>query len=422
MGRLRFTLAGSGPHVEHLHDELSPVRERADAPSPHLDGKHGEHGSHLVFEFVDALPRIAGHTASKPITVLDDSYRVAHRGLSYHVSRLHPSLAGHAAPQHRSYPHPAPRRVQHDAPAHTNGAVAPLHIAVRAGGRARKGRLSATLEQLRDPGFLSPDEKFARAFMYDVFDHLSQTVQLPLGQTYIHASSVERDGEGTAIIAWSEVGKTAALVKLVTEHGFRFLSDDVALVDDAGMLWRTPKLIQLKGINVSGEERLHSMLLDGRSALDRFSWTQRRRRHGDMSVRRRVSAERFFGTGAVSRNAKMKRVFCLERADVPDFQVEEIGGSELCRRAGEMMTGILEPFGQISRAIHSGHRTPILPTRLQMREDTDAVLRRAFDSVPAFNVLVPLAARPASLASYLVRLIESSRAGRGRRWVSADGG
>jgi hypothetical protein len=422
MGRLRFTLAGSGPRVEHLHEELAPVRERTDAPPSLVEGKHGEHHSHLVFEFVDSLPRITGHTASKPITVLDDSYRVAHRGLSYHVSRLHPSFGERAGPHHRQHPHPAPRRLQHDAPPPPGDAVTPLHVVVRAGGGARKRRLSATLEQLRDPGFLSADEKFARAFMYDVFDHLSQTVQLPLGQSYIHASSVERDGEGTAIIAWSEVGKTAALVKLVTEHGFRFLSDDVALVDDAGMLWRTPKLIQLKGINVSGEERLHSMLLDGRSALDRFSWTQRRRRHGEMSVRRRVSAERFFGTGAVSRSAKLKRVFCLERADVPDFQVEEIAGGELCRRAGEMMTGILDPFAQISRAIHSGHRTPILPTRQQMREDTNAVLQRAFDSVPAFNVLVPLAARPASLASYLVRLIERSRTPHGRRWVSAEGG
>jgi hypothetical protein len=412
MGRLRFTIAGAGPRVDHLHDEFASLREHGETPTVDAHRESSHHAAHLVFDFVEELPRIAGYAASKPIRVLDDSYRVSHRGVQYHVSRLS------GAARHPAISHRAP----HDLAAHPGSAVKPIHVALRLGNAPKRGRLSVALERVRDPGFLSVDEKFARSFMYDVFDHLSQTVQLPLGQSYIHASSVERDGDGIAFIAWSEVGKTAALVKMVANHGFSYLSDDVALVDEAGMLWRTPKLIQLKGINVAGEERLRSMLLDGRSALDRFSWTQRRRRHGDLGVRRRVSPERSFGAGSVARSARLKQVYCLERADVPDFEVQEISTAELCRRAGEMMTGILEPFAQLSRAIHSGHRTPILPTRARMRDDTAAVLRRAFDSVPVFNVLVPLAANPAALSTQLVDLIESSRSSRRKRWASAEGG
>ena len=399
MGRLHFSIAGAGPRIEHLRDEFAPLRDDAGTPAVDANGQNDRHPAHLVFDFVESLPKIAGYAASKPIYVLDDSYRVSYRGMSYHVSRLH-----HASHRHSAPPHASP-----GSPAHPRRAVKPIHVALRVGRSARRGRLSVALERTRDPGFLSADEKFVRSFMYDVFDHLSQLMQLPLGQSYIHASSVERDGEGTAIIAWSEVGKTAALVKLITDHGFRFLSDDVALVDDSGMLWRTPKLIQLKAINVAGEPHLRRMLLSDRSALDRFSWAQRRWRHGELAVRRRVSAERFFGTEAITRNAPLRRVICLERAEVPDFEAKQISPEELCRRATEMMTGILEPFAYLSRAIHSGHQTPILPTRTRMREDTAAVLGRAFGSVPVFNVRVPLAASPASLSTYLLKLFDEAR-------------
>ena len=413
LGRLRFTLSGEGPCVGYLHEEFSALRQGGDASVAVMTDGAAHYAPHMMVDFVEKLPPMAGYSASRPVNALDDEYRVSYRGMNYHVSQL--AEAAH----HPTHSRPLAHR---ESGAHPRTAIRPIHVSLRLGGASRRGRVSVALQRVRNPGFLSVDERNARAFMYDVFDHLSQVAQLPLGQSYIHASSVERDGEGIAIIAWSGVGKTAALVKLITEHGFRFLSDDVALVDDSATLWRTPKLIQLKGINVAGEPRLRSMLLDGRSALDRFSWTQRRWRHGELGVRRRVSAERFFGPGAVTRSAPLRRIYCLERAEVSDFDVQEISTAEICRRASEMMTGILEPFPYLSRAIHSGHYTPILPTRTRMREETAAVLRRAFDSVPVFNVRVPLAATPASLSTYLVQLLEGARSRRRAHVVSAEGG
>ena len=398
MGRLSFTLSGEGGCVPYLCSELASLRE-PHSGGPAADGAAQPYSEpRIAFDFVAALPPLVGHSVTRPVYAMQDAFRVSLGNLKYDVSLLAQGGNGRA-PSHAVLARPT-----------AGGAAAfpPIYVALRPSNHSRGDRYSVALQRGRDPGFLSTEEKNARCFMYDVFDYLSQLAQLQLGQSYVHASTVERYGEGTALVAWSGVGKTSALVKLITEHGFRYLSDDVALVDDAGTVWRTPKLIQLKAFNVEGDDRLRSMLFRGRSALDRFSWTQRVWRHGVEGARRRVAAEELFGAESVARSAPLKRVYCLERVDIADFDVSEITTAELCRRAAGVVLDVMAPFTFLSQAIHSGHHTPILPTHVQVLEQTSAVLARALRGVPVLNVRIPLAASPSALATYLVRLIEDS--------------
>ena len=413
LGRLPFTLSGRGACVDALHAELAPLLEADAELDSRSTPKASSHAPLVAFEFVDVLPPLSGFTASRPVSVLDDSIRVAFRGLEYHVSR-DPGRAGDRPSSRTPTRVPVVREVDH--PRIAPGA---LRVALLQSYRGRRGRFAVALQRARDPGFLSIDEKCARGFIYDVFDYVAQLAQLPLGQSFIHAGVVERDGEGTAIVAWGGVGKTSALLQLITRYGFRYLSDDVALVDDSGMLSRTPKLIQLKGINVSGDPQLRSMLLDGRSRLDRFSWAQRRWRHGPSGVRRRVSAEQLFGESAVARRAPLRRVYALERADVADFSASEITTAELSRRAAAVVMDVMGPFTFLSQAVQSGSRTPVLPTYGQVLDETTAILARAFRSVPVVNIRIPLVARPAELAACLAELIgEDAGSGRASRLAS----
>ncbi|HEY9479549.1 MAG TPA: hypothetical protein VIP79_05650, partial [Gemmatimonadaceae bacterium] len=281
-----------------------------------------------------------------------------------------------------------------------------LRIALLPDDNGRRHRWFSTLYRARDWNFLSGEETHAKNFMYGVFDYLTHIAQLQLGQSYIHASSLERGGEGTAIVAWGGIGKTSAALKLITEHGFSFLSDDLGLVDDAGTVWRTPKRLQVYAYNLEGEERLRSMLLDGRSVLDRASWAWKLQRRGPKGVRRRVSAEELFGERSVARSAPLKRVFCLERGDARGFEAREISTDELTHRAAEVVMHEIEPFGLLSRALHSGHHAPLLPTQDEVVSATRAVLRRAFDGIPVISIRIPLATPPATLANYLLSLIE----------------
>jgi hypothetical protein len=392
LGRLPFTLAGEGECARYLETELESVRD----PAPQRDAPR------IAFEIVPALPPLADYTATQPAYAMAGAFRVAHNDVTYHVSELDAEVH-----DERSLPRTT---VHGEAGGQRSGALLPaggLRVAVRRDDNGRRYRWFSAYYRARDWTFLSGEENRAKNFMDGVFDYLTQIAQLELGQSYFHASSVERGGEGTAIVAWGGIGKTSAALKLITEHGFRFLSDDLGLVDESGTLWRTPKRLQVYAYNVAGEERLRSMLLEGRSALDRGAWAWKLRRRGAKGVRRRVSAEQLFGAEAVAHRAPLRRVFCLERGDARDFEAHAISAEELARRAAEVVMQEIEPFGLISRALHSGHRAPLLPTQDDVIAATRAVLRRAFDGIPVSNVRIPVGASPGALASYLLAQMQT---------------
>lgn len=404
LGRLPFTLSGDSECASYLRTELASLRvsdtyETTD-PAPFVP--------RIAFDFVHSLPKISDYTVTRPVTAMADSFRVHYNGLHYHVSQLEgvvssvsaaliPGADATAIPETRSSSlNPEPCLLPPSG----------LRIALRPDDQGRRYRWFSTFYRARDWNFLSAEETHAKNFMYGVFDYMTQIAQLELGQSYIHASSLARDGEGTAIVAWGGIGKTSAALKLITEHGFSFLSDDLGLVDETGTIWRTPKRLQVYAYNLEGEKRLRSLLLDGRSILDRAAWEWKLQRRGPKGVRRRVSAEELFGAQSVARSAPLKRVFYLERGDAREFEAREITTEELAHRAAEVVMHEIEPFGLVSRALHSGHHAPLLPTQDQVVVATRSVLRRAFDGIPAVSVRIPLSTTPTSLANYLLSLIE----------------
>jgi hypothetical protein len=413
LGRLPFTLSGDGECASYLQTELASLREsesyEKSSPGPFVP--------RLAFDFVHALPPLRDYTSTAPVYAMEDSFRVSYNSLNYHVSRLGGVVSGVArsggsAPVtagFESESSTARSESESSSPLPPSGSLLPpsgLRIALRPDDFGRRHRWFSTLYRARDWNFLSGEETHAKNFMYGVFDYLTHIAQLELGQSYIHASSLSRDGEGTAIVAWGGIGKTSAALKLITEHGFNFLSDDLGLVDDAGTLWRTPKRLQVYAYNLEGEEQLRSMLLDGRSILDRASWEWKLQRRGPKGVRRRVSAEELFGAQSVARSAPLTRVFCLERGDARDFEVRPITTEELSHRAAEVVMHEIEPFGLVSRALHSGHHAPLIPTQDQVVAATRAVLRRAFADIPVLSIRIPLSTTPTTLANYLLSRIE----------------
>jgi hypothetical protein len=412
LGRLPFTLSGDGECASYLRTELASLRvgdtyEAAD-PAPFVP--------RIAFDFVHALPKLADYTVTNPVTATADSFRVHYNGLHYHVGQLEGVVSSSSAGTHSAVDATDVEARIATAASDSGGSslnperclmpAAGLRVALRPDDQGRRHRWFSTLYRARDWNFLSSEETHAKNFMYGVFDYVTHVAQLELGQSYIHASSLARDGEGTAIVAWGGIGKTSAALKLITEHGFSFLSDDLGLVDETGTIWRTPKRLQVYAYNLEGEERLRSLLLDGRSVIDRASWAWKLQRRGPKGVRRRVSAEELFGAQSVARSAPLKRVFCLERGDASDFEARAITTEELSHRAAEVVMHEIEPFGLVSRALHSGHHAPLLPTQDQVVSATRSVLRRAFEGIPVLSIRVPVSTTPTSLARYLLTLIE----------------
>lgn len=356
LGRLVLSLSGQDPLLDYLRDEFLPIRTE----------EAGE--AHLSFEFGAELPSRSGHVRLAPLWVGPDGYAASHGGMEYYVDGVPPRV-----------------RVRIRAlKSFTSERIAP-------GWMLRSG----------NSNYLLPSEKVARTFMYNVFDYLTQIVNLGLGQSYMHASSFAKDDRAVAVIAWGGVGKTTSMLKLVGQEGWRFLSDDLGLIDEDGILYRTPKRLQVYAYNVQGEPWLYRTLMGGRSPLDRAAWHLRVRTLGVKRVRRRVSAEELMGEDRVADHAKLTDALFMERADIPAIEIRDMSTRQLAERAAATLIRETQPLQDLTAAMYSCEWHPVLPAPGVLYERTLATLERCFDAIPVSLVRIPLAATPDELATFL---------------------
>jgi serine kinase of HPr protein (carbohydrate metabolism regulator) len=361
LGKLHFTISGDHPVAMHVAEEFVPLAVSA----PPGRGQ-------LRFNFVNDLSTMSGASHVGGLRILDDRFAIERGGMSYQAVACEGGVDVSIVP-------------------------VPLGAAHRVAPEA--------LARCADWNHLTRFETTAKNFVYDLFDYMTQIVQLPLGQSHLHASSFEKNGRGVAIIAWGGVGKTTAMLKLVLEDGWRYLSDDLVTIDCEGMLWRSPKRLQIYAYNVENQDRIRDMLMSGRDIVDRSLWTLRRAVRGPNKVRRRVSAEQLFGSDSTTPQARLATAIYIERVDEAEFSASELTAGQLADRAAATVMSEIQPFVELSMAMHSGERRPILPDIESMHAGTRRVLAQAFAGIRPIAVRIPLHAGPDAISDYLRPLL-----------------
>lgn len=278
-----------------------------------------------------------------------------------------------------------------------------LRVSLR---QPRPADFSAPLRRFLDWNYLTRAQQVAKDFMYSVFNPLtgSELQRRGLG-AYIHASSLSLGGRGLAILATGGVGKTTSMLRLVTDHGWHYLSDDIGIIDARGELWRSPLRMQVYAYNVQGQPRLANRLLRGRGWADRASWHVRHARHGPAKVRRRVSAEELFGAGQVADHAPLELGIYLERAHVDAFEVLPMTAAELADRLVLIMPTELGGLDAQSDALAITPARGLVPSPEEFREGLRAMLSRAFAGRELLRVRVPVPASPDELLAQLLPLV-----------------
>jgi dolichol-phosphate mannosyltransferase len=181
-----------------------------------------------------------------------------------------------------------------------------VDIAVRVGDIGRGGpRSRARMTQYLDPPAVRYEEhlgRFGANFRVDlgtpivvtvgplmarsphvvytnVIEALLRFVMVSRDRMLLHSACLELDGHGLMLSARTDTGKTATVLRLLREHGGRFLSDDMTIIDPTGQARCFPKPLTisqhtLRAVNVNDltpaewrmlrlQSRLHSK--EGRS-------------------------------------------------------------------------------------------------------------------------------------------------------------
>jgi hypothetical protein len=288
-----------------------------------------------------------------------------------------------------------------------NGTTVDIDIAINDNIIANSKGWKKEISRFRDWNFLTPAETIAKNIMYGVFNMFSAVSLVQAGKScYLHASSFSKNGIGVAIVASGGAGKTTSLLKLVTEHGWNYLSDDLCLIDIDGNLWRTPLRMQIYAYNCINQPQLSSLLLAHRSFFDRAAWHITLHRRGPQRVRRRISAECYFGKSNVADKAALKQLLFLERSHIDKYKVHTLSTPDMIRRVQLIMPDEVGPLRSTSAALSLVGCLNLLPTIDEFNNRIELVLKRAFSRIDPVLVQVPIGSGPKELLNIMNSVIK----------------
>lgn len=254
-------------------------------------------------------------------------------------------------------------------------------------------------------GYLYAEEEHAKNFFYNIFDWITQIQNLSVNQTYIHASTLEKNGEGLAIMGWGGVGKTTSMLKMVTEGGWRYLSDDIGAIDSNGYIYRTPKHIQIYAYNTKNEPTLYKRLMERRSILDKLSWHLRLYRKGSAKVRRRTSPTDLFSKQALSDKSKLKNVVFLEPTSYDSWESKKVNATEIASLMAPIVMQEIEPFTRIAREAAVA-TTYDLPSILEVEKQTEKSIETGLRGANCYLARIPKNLNPDQLIKFIDELIK----------------
>ena len=268
----------------------------------------------------------------------------------------------------------------------------------------KKKRISKIRQRFGDWNFFTTEETLAKNFMYNIFDFIMELKFLTdktKGASFIHASSIEKGGKAILFVAAGGAGKTSVMLQILKREGWRYLSDDLSIIDSDGRVYFNPKYIQIYPYNVKNDLELHTLLMKGRGVFDKLNWFYRKLRYGESSVRRRVDPRIFFGIEKVSSSASINKVVNLVRTSVKDFEIDEINPHVISNIASEILSLEISPFFKYSCLCNGGGADSPLPKVEEIKGRSVQRFQEIFENVPCYQLKIPLKASPLDLYEYL---------------------
>ena len=242
----------------------------------------------------------------------------------------------------------------------------------------------------------------AQLVSYQLFDGAAQLANLSAGQSFLHASALERDGRRVAIVARGGMGKTGTLLQLVSSGGWRYLSDDWTVVESSGVVHRSHKPVQVFPRNLTQLPRGEALLLAGRTAGDRFSWWVRKRLGRARGMRRKVTAAELFGDDQMGSAGPLSEVLLVRRGDVGQIVEQDVDAAELAGQAAVMVAEELAPSLRLLGP-HLGELSGgTWISTDQVHAATEGVLARVVAECERLEVRVPDAMPEPEIERYLV--------------------
>lgn len=239
---------------------------------------------------------------------------------------------------------------------------------------------------------------------YNVIEPILHVYMLKNSQTFLHSSGVVSDSEDAILFTgWGGVGKSSACVQLVNHGDWKYLADDVIIINANGEAYCYPKKVLLYGYNTEGNSNLEEKLLKN-DLINRLSWNLRKKILGGAKVRRRISPALLFGRDKIGTKGKISKVFYLLRSNSGKSSAQEITSEEIAERSVSVIAYILKEFCEVVNAIHAVN--PKNPSLEEVLEKNKLIYERAFKNSECYLYYVPHNATPPKVIEGIERYIK----------------
>jgi len=155
--------------------------------------------------------------------------------------------------------------------------------------------------------------------------------------TLIHSSTFTKNDSAIMVGGTGGCGKTSLGIELCMNHGYKFVNDDIAVVDDAGKTWPNLAFPKIYGYNLTGNMKLRNLVFKDRGIADRVIWKMKYSLLGADKVRRKISPVKAFG-GYQSEPVQLTAYYLLSRVNTENISIKDIKAVN----AAEISTKIIQ--------------------------------------------------------------------------------
>lgn len=143
----------------------------------------------------------------------------------------------------------------------------------------------------------------------------------------IHSAGLVHKGGAVLLGGKGGVGKTSLSIKLCSDLNYRFLNDDIAVIDENGLVYPNLAFPKIYGYNLINNQLLQKKIFQDRKWDDMLVWNLKRMIFGSAKVRRKISPLTLF-EDYQKQPAALTAYIILKRVNSSRIKMKTIAASE----------------------------------------------------------------------------------------------
>lgn len=186
------------------------------------------------------------------------------------------------------------------------------------------GKLKSYISRLNSMEFALITSRLSQVFFEQI---MIPSIYFSENQFLVHSSCMLNTKSQAVLLGGTGgVGKTSLELELCQNRGYRFMADDISVVDSNAFVYPNLAFPKIYGYNMAGNPQLYKKVMQGRSLRNKLAFKLKKTLFGPASVRRKISPLKIYGDIEPNR-VKIGKYIILVKENRADIALKPINYS-----------------------------------------------------------------------------------------------